>query len=206
MSPFVSLITASLAMAASGSGQSWEKVRAKDGVAVWTRPSPGSDLVEMRAETVLPTSAPAVWAVLSEPHRFDSFMPYTLQTRLLERHESGLVVYIVTDPPVVSRRDVTVSYTKRVDESRGLYRLEFREANGKAPRLPDGVVRMTRMRGQWMVKAIDAKRCRVRYQVHAEPGGLVPAFLANAQASGALTDVLVRLRARVVARDGKQPG
>jgi ribosome-associated toxin RatA of RatAB toxin-antitoxin module len=192
------LVSVSLVISGTNNSLPWKKVHDEEGVVVWTRPVPGSDFVEMRAERVIAAPAQKVWAVVREPHRFDEFMPYTVKTRLIERFEGGLVVYTVTDPPIISRRDVTITNTIRVDESRGVYQLTFREANDKAPPLPDGVVRMSRMRGQWTVEKIDAERCRVQYVIHSEPGGMVPSWLANSQGYGELPEVLERMRKRVL--------
>jgi hypothetical protein len=43
----------------------------------------------------------------------------------------------------------------------------------------EGIVRMAKTNGYWLLTSVDSNKTSVTYQMHVEPGGLIPAWLAN---------------------------
>jgi hypothetical protein len=43
----------------------------------------------------------------------------------------------------------------------------------------EGIVRMAKTNGYWLLTLIDTHKTAVTYQMHVEPGGSIPAWLAN---------------------------
>ena len=174
LSTSTSGLTVALLVAASlVNPNSWEALGEEEGVKVWSRDVPGSSFRELRSVATFDGAAERIWAVISDVEHYADFMPYTREARVLSRSADGFVNYVVTDPPVISRRDIASRHTLVEDRGVGHFRRFFEEANDLAPPLADGVVRMQRMRGYWSVEAIDATHSRVEYVVHTEPGGMV---------------------------------
>lgn len=43
----------------------------------------------------------------------------------------------------------------------------------------EGIVRMAKANGYWLLTTLGTEKTSVTYQMHVEPGGLIPAWLAN---------------------------
>ena len=43
----------------------------------------------------------------------------------------------------------------------------------------DGAVRTLKLKGEWILEALENGQTRVTYEVNADPGGLLPAWLVN---------------------------
>jgi hypothetical protein len=42
-----------------------------------------------------------------------------------------------------------------------------------------GIVRMEKADGFWLLNSLDGKKINITYQMHVEPGGIIPAWLVN---------------------------
>lgn len=128
--------------------------------------------------------------------RYQSLVPGLEEVRLL----SGTVpdnyeLYFRYAPQfaVVAARDVSVR-VQRMSAATGC----------RWAHVPDrvapqkGVVRMPFLRGSWSMAALDAGRSRVTYQVTADPGGRLPAWLVRRGTLSTLPDVIERVRQRLL--------
>ena len=175
----------------------WEEILRDDGVVIWSRPVPGLKFNEIRAETTLDFPAAAVWALFEAIEKYPQFMPYTAELRVLSTFPDGRYIYVVTDPPIVSRRDYAAKLTDYVDAKNGIYQRTVHEANDRAPPKPEDVERMVRMRGRWTIETIDAGHTRVEYVFNADPGGLVPSWIINAGAKRSISSLFAAIKKRV---------
>ena len=60
-----------------------------------------------------------------------------------------------------------------------------------------GVVRIPYLDGFWLLEKIDDNKTKVTYQVHADPGGTIPAWLANATAVNNPYETLRNMRVNI---------
>ena len=71
-----------------------------------------------------------------------------------------------------------------------VYRFQYIEINSEQVKVivtgipeyiqpKEGIVRMVKTNGYWLLTSIDMFKTAVTYQMHVEPGGLIPAWLAN---------------------------
>lgn len=188
---FVAAVLAVLPALAGDGG--WEKAAEKDGIVIYNRKRPGSDIAEVRAVGVIDAPPWVVKNVIDDAGRYKEFMPYTKASEILKREPGAVVTYQRLDAPIIANRDYTI---RIVDESRKLldgrvvYKNVWRPANHLGPKEQDGVVRVKVNEGYWLLEdASDGKKTRVTYYLYTDPGGSLPAFVVNAANNNAIPDL-----------------
>lgn len=166
------------AMAEDGT---WTLATRQDGIEVYARSIPDSPVREVRATTEISATPARVFEVLLDSDRFVEFMPYIVEVRTVAR-ESPSVWYLYQriSPPLVSDRDYTLRHQSIEDPKSGRRELRWEAANSRGPSSQEGVVRVDVCTGSYVVESLDAgARARLTYQLHTDPGGLLPKWLAN---------------------------
>ena len=175
---------------------SWQIKKDKDGIQVFTREIKDSKLDEFKGITTINTSVASVVAVLKDVATFSNWMPDTKTSKILEQDETKQAHYIVSDMPwPVTDRD-------------GVYQFTFEALNNgtavninveaKPEYLPNekGIIRIPEAKGFWKIKSID-KGVEVQYQMHANPGGALPAWMVNSAVVDSPFNTLKNLRTQV---------
>ncbi len=156
----------------------WKTESAPAGVTLESRPVKDSAFYEYRAQTDTDAPVSALcdaifdWGSIEKDH--DQLKSRTLLEDLGERR----IVYDQLDPPVVSCRDFafTVARDRRPD---GSCRLDFFPTNDKAPKAPDGWVRMEKLKGSWTFEPKPDGKTHVTYRLWADPAGAIPAVFVH---------------------------
>lgn len=194
----VALALAAFAHAAEAPASTWDLAEREDGITVWEREIPNSDIRAVKAEMIMEAPAKRVWEVLNNREDYPEFMPYVEEVRLLERNEQAAIVYQRIDPPLISDRDYTIRVEADTDRREGRYQRCWRIANARGPDKREDIVRIRRSNGCWKLQRLSENRTRVRYRVHTDPGGSIPSWLVNQANSNSVPDLLraVEKRAR----------
>jgi hypothetical protein len=184
----IALLTPGLTLA-----QGWQVARHEsDGLLVETRAVSDSTFAEIRVRVHAPFTKPerlsdAVWA----------FNPAGTEGQLIEQRvvlsqsSAEQLVWQVARPPLVSRREVTVRYTRGA--SRGEWLVRF--ASEDAPTRASGTVRVRLIRGLWRFTEDGQGGSYVEHCIVSDPGGDVPPWLA----AGSQQDIAVALVREAVA-------
>lgn len=159
----------------------WETV-VKGPIVVKNRAIAGTSVKEVWAEGEMNAPARQVEDVLTDIASLTSFMPFMKDAHVIgEPNDDGsLNVYTLIDLPLVGKRDYLqkLSFPSRLERD-GHFRAEWLPQPEFAPKVK-GVIRITNNAGHWLVTPLDeGKRCRVEYQFTVDPGGVIPAFIAN---------------------------
>jgi hypothetical protein len=171
MSALVALLLAQV------SGEGWKTVSKDNGVTLEARAVTGSDFLEYRASAETQVSVDALcdkvfeWGSVSKDHE------NLLSRKLVEDKGETRVVYDQLDPPVVSRRDFAFTVRRtRVDDQR--CGIDFTASNDRAPKAPDGFVRIEKLRGSWRFERA-GEATKVTYTCFADPAGSIPAVFVH---------------------------
>lgn len=160
----------------------WELLSDEEGIKVWRREVEGSNFVEFRGKGVIGANMKQILAVLHDNKRKTEWMFGCVENKLVEAKSIGnVIIYNRTGStfPLVNDRDTVV-------ESKLTYSLEDRwvhidahaVTHANAPEL-DGVVRMPKLDLQWHLVSLGPNKTEATYQVAADPGGMLPAFVVN---------------------------
>jgi hypothetical protein len=188
---------------APGKKGPWELVRSDDGIIVHRRVVAGSNLHEFRGVGVVEAPLAAVLGVLKDAEHRTEWMKEAVANIRIE--SNGLydeTFYSRTGAPwPVQDRDVVNHAHISVDAAAGFVRLEFTSVTHPAWPPQKGVVRMPSLHGHWIMwPEHGGAFTRIEYQLHADPGGMLPGWIVNLVSKRIPHDTLVGMRQQVKRR------
>ena len=196
--PLVTLLAWLPAGFAAANATDWALRKQADGIEVYTRAVPDSEIEEFRGEGVVAAPPEAIVALLRDGDRFKDWFPNTSESKVLRREGSVSYQYSVMDTPwpISDRDNVFRSVTTR-NASTGSVEIAVEAAPDAHP-IQKGRHRVTRARGQWRITPQGADRSLVMFRMHLEPGGGLPDWMVNARVVATPYEALVNLREMVV--------
>ena len=181
------------------SGDGWKLAKQTGGVAIYSRPHPGSSLKEFKAVGEIDVPTRTVHNVIDDVESYSSFMPYTAECRVLERNQDSILTYQRVSPKIVSDRD----YTLRVEQKswpveNGLaYLNEWQPANEHGPAEKPGVYRVKLCNGSWLLEPVGPNKTRATYSVFTDSGIVVPPMMANMISETGIAKLFAAVRNQV---------
>lgn len=185
----------------------WEVAAETDGVKVYRRDKPGSEVKEMKANGTIDAPPKAVWDVIRAVEAYPKTMPYTEEAKVISRSEGDKEIYFYSriKAPMVAQRDYVIvlkdeSTTK--DDGTGAYKVSWstaapEKADSAVPEKKD-VVRVRINDGYWLLESADGgKKTNATYYLYTSPGGSVPTFIVNAANGTAVPDVFKAIKKAV---------
>lgn len=184
----------------------WELVYNRNDIRVWARTSPSSPIRELKAQVTVEAPREHVWQILRDVPNMPEFMPYVLHSEVLGRGDAGTQYeYHVVDPPFVSKRDYVVRVSEQRPNDADTWECRWTADPERGPPPPAGVVRLQVVDGRWVVRRLNAERTEVTYFLHTDPGGAIPAWLANRANTTSLPDLMRAVQNRAANRSWR-PG
>ena len=181
----------------------WSLTKEKDGIRVYTQEIEGSDFKAFRAVTEIRGSLLAVYETLMDIENYVHWVPYTKTSKVLEHQDKRYQCYILNDAPwPVSDRDGFYDYLFEYFPNR-------RKATITIKAIPDfgeeheGVVRITQTDGFWDLSELEEGMVKVIYQVHSDPGGSIPAWLAASSVTSVPIKTLKGLQDQIITASAK---
>lgn len=146
---------------------------------IYTRKIEGSSLKEFKGEMLVDTTLSTIVALMLDSDAAPKWMHQCEKFEVVERvEEHHLIIHFINGAPwPVSDRDAVVSSKMYQNPETLEVRIDVKALTDYLPE-DDDFVRIPRMAGFWSFTP-QADKVLVRYQVHAEPGGSLPAWLAN---------------------------
>jgi hypothetical protein len=186
---------------ADGDVGAWEQVSDKDGIVVQRRSVSGSKLKEFLGRGVVDAPIGRVLAVIRDANRRAEWMPSCGDSHLVEEDVAARtqVAYHRTKAPwPVADRDSINRAEMIVEPQKHQVYLPFEAIPSTKVPPVKGVVRMPSMRGHWTLRPVDGgRKTDAEYQVFANPGGLLPDWLANLASKTLPRETIAGLRKQV---------
>lgn len=180
---------------ATAQAEDWQVAKEKDGIKVSLSEVAGSKYKAYRGETVMKTTMAKLRALQEDVPGACAWIHECKSQKLLkhEGNQSWTYTQFNTPWPVTSRDSVL-----QVTTEEGADGSLTRKLKGVPKYLPEekGFVRVTQVDGFWKFTPKGADQVEVIYQVHTEPGGDVPSWLANKFVVDAPFNTLKALRER----------
>lgn len=179
----------------------WKFISNKDGVALYRREREVTN--ESKAIGEIAAPAAVVHAVINDVESYASFMPYTVECRVLKRDGNSVVAYQRISAPMTSDRDYTVRMRSSSKQGEGgtIYSSRWEAENALGPPEKSGVVRVTLCDGSWLLEPIAPNTTRATYTLYTDSGGAIPAFIKNTGSQIGLRKLFAAIRKQ--ARDPK---
>jgi hypothetical protein len=196
---FLGGIAWSILAAQSGQSGDWKLVKQTSGVAIYSRPHPGSHLKEFKAVGEIDAPTKTVYNVIDDVEAYPSFMPYTAEARVLERKHDSILTYQRLAPKIVSDRDYTIRIEKKswAAENGLAYFSRWKPANEHGPAEKSGVFRVKLCEGSWLLEPLGPNKTRATYFVFTDSGINVPPLLANTISETGISKLFAAVRKQV---------
>jgi hypothetical protein len=181
----------------------WTELDKVHGIAVYTRPYEGSTYPEVRASGTVCATLPQLVAFVEDVAAFDRWIPDTAEARLLDRPTPRTQIYYIRTsmPWPVKDRDMIYRLSETAVSGHGwpddssLTAAISVAIEGLPDYLPidDRAKRMKGVSGRWKFDQT-GDRTHIDLDMHIEPGGGVPAWLARQRIVGTPTRMLANLK------------
>ncbi len=174
----------------------WKLKKERKGIKVYTRAVEGSGFKQFKGITEVGAPLSSIIGVLMDIDSYTEWSPKTAEARVLEKEgDHRTIHYIKTNAPwPVSDRDGI--YTMNVQKTGNKVKVDV---GCKPTYLPEveGVVRIQETAGGWELTPLQNGKVEVKYQVHSEPGGSIPSWLANSSVVDIPYETLTNLKEQV---------
>lgn len=179
----------------------WKFISNKEGVALHRRERPAANETKAVGEIAAPTAL--VHAVIDDVESYASFMPYTVECRVLKRDDHSIVAYQRISAPLASDRDYTVRIRSSAKPVEGgtSYLSQWEAENALGPPEKPGVVRVKLCNGSWLLEPTAPNTTRATYILYTDSGGALPGFIKNIGSQIGIRKLFAAIRKQV--RDPK---
>jgi len=185
-----------VAFASPAGQEDWKLVKQSNGVAIYSRPHPGSTLKEFKAIGEIDAATKTVHNVIDDVDAYEEFMPYTTEATVLQKNNNSMIAYQRLSPKIVADRDYTLRIEKKSWPAQfGIaYLSEWKPANEQGPAEKPGVFRVKVCNGSWLLEPAGANKTRATYFVFTDSGITAPPFLANTISETGISKLFAAVR------------
>ncbi|WP_426118843.1 START domain-containing protein [Pseudomonas sp. DSP3-2-2] len=165
-------------MAATAQAEDWQVAKDEGGIKVSLTDVAGSKYKAYRGETVINASIAKLRGLQEDVAGACAWVHECKSQKLLKHEGNKAWTYTQFNTPwPVTPRDSVLEVTTEQGADGSL----IRKLEGQPKYVPEeqGFVRVAQVEGFWKFLPLGADRTQVTYQVHTEPGGSVPSWLAN---------------------------
>jgi Polyketide cyclase / dehydrase and lipid transport len=179
----------------------WKFISNKDDVTIYRRPRMPSR--ESKAIGEISASTDLVHAVLEDVESYTSFMPYTVECRVLKRDADSIVAYQRISAPLVRDRDYTIRARTIVKKTEAgtTYLIRWATDNAAGPPEKRGVVRVSLCEGSWLLEPTGPNATHATYRVYTDSGGMIPSFIKDRAGPAGIRKMFAAIRKQI--RDPK---
>jgi len=194
-------------LAAAALAGGWELAHEGKGVRVERRDYRGSALDEIRGTVLIRASLNAIMALLKDDDFNSQWVYRSGGARILEDdgYPRAYVYGIVDAPFPMTDRDTVVRFDYRQDPGSKDIKVAITNVPQYIPETP-GMVRVPEFGGFWKLRPREGGWVEVTYQVYGDPGGWIPAWLANRAALVSVQRTLENMQGVVGRYEGVTSG
>lgn len=162
--------------------QDWQLKKDKEGIKCFTKPVQGSQMKAIKAETEFHCSLETCVSVLRDiPNLIELFPDCERVEKVMQTDKNQIHYLHLNAPWPVADRDATFQLDYDYISEKDRVVVTATTVVGKYPE-QKGVVRLTDGGGTWEFTRIDDEHTKLLYHYHGNPGGSIPAWLANSVA------------------------
>jgi len=164
----------------------WKLTRDKDGIKVYQAENPKSKFKSIKVEYTFPGTFDKLIAVLTDVSHLKDWV-YNTKTSYLIKKITPYDLYYYTETSIpwpMSNRDAVVHLKIIKDTSQSFVKVSSTSENRLVPE-KEGKVRIVYSLVNWYVTMPTTKTISIIYTFEADPGGSLPAWLANSFADKA---------------------
>ena len=164
-----------------GFNTDWQLKKEKHGIEIYTRSVEGSSFHEFKAITIIEnTSVTQVLDVIFDVDNYETLYADCINPRILKKEGKYYDIhYVQTKGPLtVKDRDGIYEQTAELRDD-GKYAMVYIKPLPDYIVVNEDMVRIRKGAGFWEMEETEPGVVKVTYQFHGEPGGEIPAWIAN---------------------------
>jgi hypothetical protein len=167
---------------ASADEKGWELVKEHDGIKVFTRDVPGSDIDEFKGVGIVDARLEVLASILRDVTAAEDWMKDTVHAEEIKQleGEDKIVLNITKLPWPLKQRESLVHISVSMDYKRGYAVIDMQGIDDARLRpIDSNYVRMKYVHAAVILEYIDREHTRVTYTARLDPGGNIPIQIAN---------------------------
>ncbi|HWD87041.1 MAG TPA: START domain-containing protein [Mucilaginibacter sp.] len=192
---FILLFVLSVNIAAAQTTDSWTLKQDKDGVKIYTADVQDSKIKALKVESEFNATPSAVVAAVMDIKGSKRWI-YSTQTAYVIKRSSPSDIYyysLIKMPWPVANRDFVGHLVVKQDPATKAVTINGSCVAGMVPK-KGKTVRVLNSPAQWLITPEGAKRVKIIYTLHADPGGSIPSGLVNMFNTKAPSQTFKKLR------------
>jgi len=169
-----------LIVSCSIAAQSWDFIKEKDGIKIYTRVEAGKSLKSYRGVTDINAPAEKIFALMEDINNTDWWDKKLTHIKVLQYEKNKRVQYylVYNLPWPVTDRDLCVDVTITIDTMTGGYKFNAVALNGLIPERSD-MVRIKDYRQTWTIIPISKETTHIILEGFVDPAGTIPNWISN---------------------------
>lgn len=173
----------------------WRLDKTEDGIAVFSREYPGSNVREIKAVMRVNTGVDALVAVINDVPNSIRLSGVVAEASIVSRVDDwNYTVYqrMSMPWPVQDRDVVSCREFNRNNDTLVITITDVACAGGMPPQ--KNIIRMQKFRQQWQLSPRPEGEVEVEFFAHSEPGGPIPSWMVNSMSTDVPYEILRNLR------------
>jgi len=160
--------------------QSWDLIKEKDGIKIYTRKEDGKSLKSFRGVTDINASAEKIFALMEDINNTDWWDKNLTQIKVLlyEKNKRTQYYFVYDLPWPVTDRDLCVDVTITFDPVTGERKITAVSLNGVIPERND-MVRIKDYLQTWTITPAGKEMTHVILEGFVDPAGSIPDWISN---------------------------
>ena len=161
-------------------GAAWVQKENSDGIKIFTGDVDGSKFKAIKVEFELEATLSQVVATLMDTKGSEAWLYHTSSNYVVKKVSASEVYYysMVDMPWPVSDRDFIAHLMVSQDKATKVVTIDAPCVYDLVPLKPK-VVRIANSVGKWILTPAGSGHVKILYTLHADPGGILPAWLTN---------------------------
>jgi len=160
--------------------EDWKLKKDDNGIQVYTRTTANSSFSELKMKATFETTVSAIIALFKDIPNYTAWVySCTVATSVKKSTDGDDYYYSVTNAPwPVSDRDVVVRSRVTQDTVTWIVTSVSENVDGIVPEQED-MERVPLLKSRWILIPLKGGKVDITYHLKVDPGGLIPAWLAN---------------------------
>ncbi|MBL4279318.1 START domain-containing protein [Vibrio fluvialis] len=180
----------------------WEMAKNQDGITIQTRKH-RDGLVEIRAQMFVNTTYAAFMTLLEDSSNVPNWIDNVDSSRVLKQiSDNENIVYTRFAAPWPARDRDMVTYSQ-FKQFAGALVLTIEDASDQYPE-QEGFVRIKAVKATWTLEKLTNGMTHIDYTAFADPGGMLPNWLANKLSVSSAFNTFEALREQLPKYQGKR--
>lgn len=176
---FLTLMFTLLVFSPALFSQSWEFIKAKDGINVYTRMEKNSSLKSFKGVMDINSTMDRVCTMIGNPNNREWWDKNLSEVKVLSIEKNRYSFYMVVDLPwPITNRDLCVETRISTDSVTGIRTVNAQQLLNVIPEKP-GLVRIKKYWQKWTIEPRGNNFIHLELEGFADPAGSIPAWLYN---------------------------